>query len=102
MVASEVLLDAGEEPFEGSKEFLDASVFKEIDFGNVNGLLIPENGDNDRESDCGLSGRHRDHEKDEYLPGCITHVLSQGHQRQVDRVEHELDRHKDDNHISSE
>jgi len=102
MVANEVLLDAGEEPLEGSKEFLDASVFKEIDFGNVNGLLIPENGDNDRESDCGLSGRHRDHEKDEYLPGCIAHVLSQGHQRQVDRVEHELDRHKDDNHISSE
>lgn len=102
MVANEVLLDAGEEALEGSKEFLDASVFKEIDFGNVNGLLIPENGDNDRESDCGLSGCHRDHEKDEYLPGCIAHVLSQGHQRQVDRVEHELDRHKDDNHISSE
>src|SRR5678815_1947122 len=56
----------------------------------------PEDHHDDGEPDGHLGGGHRHHEEDHALPVDATESVTEGHEREVRGVEHELDRHEDD------
>src|SRR5579862_2166321 len=60
------------------------------------GLTGPEHVHDDREADHDLGRGHHQHEEDEHLPVDGAVKPRERDQREVDRVEHQLDRHEDD------
>src|SRR6185437_3762383 len=64
-----------------------------IDVLQVDRLIVPEDGQNDRESDRRFSRRHRHDEEGDQVGADSVH-LSQRHEREVHGVEHELHAHE--------
>src|SRR5262245_49169555 len=71
------------------------SPFQEIDLVHVDRLLVPEEGDEDREPDGGLSRGDRDDEEDQDLSLPRPERRAVTEERQVGRVHHHLDREED-------
>src|SRR3989442_398672 len=61
-----------------------------------------EQRDDDGEPDGGLGRGHRHDEEDEHLTGHRLVVVREGDERQVDRIEHQLDAHQDDDGVASD
>src|SRR5438477_10733209 len=70
--------------------------FQEVDVVHVRGLPIPEDRDQDREPHGHFRGRDRHDEEDEDLAVHVAVLPGKGHEAQVHRVQHQLDRHEDD------
>src|SRR5439155_572327 len=60
----------------------------------------PEQGDDDGQADSGLGRGHGHDEEDEHLPGHRLVLVREGDERQIDRVEHQLDAHQDDDGVA--
>src|SRR5512139_1058194 len=68
----------------------------------VEGLPLPHHRDYQRQADRSLRGGHRHHEKDDDLAVHRAEVPAEGDQGQVCRVQHDLDRQEDRDHIAAQ
>src|SRR3954469_19402291 len=59
-----------------------------------------EDGDDDAESDRDLGGRDRQHEEHDHLAANVVERAGERHEREVHRVEHELDAHEHHQHVA--
>src|SRR4029078_3762871 len=78
---------------------LSGSAFEKIDFGDVDGAAIAEVDDDDGKPDCGLRRRHSEHDHGEDLPDQVAVKGGKGHEVEIHREQHQLDRHEDDDHV---
>ena len=74
-----------------------------VEVVNAELLLQAVHGDCDRQPDGRLGGRQREDEEDENLATARADgaVIGEGHQRDIDRVEHQLDAHDDQDDVAS-
>src|SRR5579875_977697 len=74
----------------------------QVDFVRVDRLAVAENHQNDSQADGRLGCRHRHHEEDDRLPVDVAPGAAQRDEGQVDGVEHQLDRHEDDDYVAAQ
>src|SRR5262249_2052067 len=67
----------------------------------VDRRTVAERGDDDREADRGFGGGDRHHEEHDHLAVHRAELTGERDERQVDRVQHELDRHEDDDDVAA-
>src|SRR5262245_39045547 len=79
-----------------------ASPAQQADVVDVGGLAPAEQRQDDRQPDRRLAGGDRDHEQREDMPGHRPQLVGEGDERQVHGVEHQLDRHQDDDHVATD
>src|SRR5262245_52859609 len=79
-----------------------ASALQEVDVVHVGGLLVPEDRDENGETDRHFRRGHRHDEEDEDVPVHGAVLPREGHEREVHRVQHQLDRHEDDERAPSD
>src|SRR5205823_15015299 len=60
----------------------------------------PEDRHDDREADGDLGGRHDEREEHEGLTTNVVELACERHEREVHRVEHELDAHEHHEHVA--
>src|SRR5688572_967674 len=65
-------------------------------------FLVPEQGDDQRQADRRFGGGHRHHEERDDLPVDVAAVAAEGDERQVHRVQHDLDRQQDRDQVLPE
>src|SRR4051812_608570 len=65
-------------------------------------LAMPEQRDHDGQADGGFGRRHRHHEKDDDLPFDGAERAPERHEREVHRVQHDLDRQQDRNQVAAD
>src|SRR5467141_25676 len=70
--------------------------FQEVHVVHVRGLPVAEDRDQDGEAHGHFRGRDRHHEEDEDLAVHLPVEFRERHEAQVHRVQHQLDRHEDD------
>src|SRR5687768_6112124 len=75
------------------------SALQRIDLGDVDRSPVAEHRDQDRQADRGLGGGHREDEEHEDLPGGIAQLARERDEVDVDREQHQLDRHQQDDHV---
>src|SRR5690606_2970080 len=75
------------------------SPLQRVEFGDVDGAVVAEQGDQDRQADRGLRGGHGQDEEDEDLPGLVAEVARERDEIDIDREQHQLDRHQQDDHV---
>src|SRR5690606_7805304 len=68
---------------------------EQVDLVYVDGDLVAEDGDDDGEADGGLGGGYAHHEEHQDMPGDVAEGLAERHQREVHRVQHQLDGEED-------
>src|SRR5712692_7778503 len=76
------------------------SPFEEHERFRVQRFAVAKQADDDREADGGFGGRHGHHEKDEDLAVGGAERAAEGHEGQVHRVEHDLDRQQDGDQVA--
>src|SRR5690606_21339504 len=67
--------------------------------GDVDRAAVAEQRDQDRQADRRLRGGHRQDEEHEDLPRLVAEVAREGHEVDVDREQHQLDRHQQDDDV---
>src|SRR5262249_53775169 len=75
------------------------SPFHDVDLVDIQRLLVPEERNDDRQADGRLGRRHRHHKEDEDLARAVAEERREGDQREVDRIQHQLDTHEDDDRV---
>src|SRR5215203_994360 len=76
-----------------------ASAFQAVEVFDINGLQIAKEHNQDRQSDGGLGGGHRENEEHENLARGIAEIMRKSDEIHVHRQQHELDRHQQDQHV---
>src|SRR5690242_19396392 len=76
-----------------------ASAFQAVEVFDIDGLQVAEQHDQDRQSDRGLGGGHRENEKHENLTGGVAEIMRERDEIHVHRQQHEFDRHQQDQHV---
>src|SRR4029077_7270669 len=79
-----------------------ASEFKQVDVFNVERLAIARNHDDDAEPDGSFGGGDDDYEEHKDLAVQPVPDLAEGHEGEVDGVEHQLDGHEDGDDVALE
>src|SRR5215469_11526886 len=74
--------------------------FQQVDLVHVERLARTEDGDDDGEAYGGFGGSDDHHKKDEDLSGDLVPHMREGDEGEVDRVEHQFDRHEDGDDIA--
>src|ERR687892_729751 len=75
---------------------------EQVDVVHVGGYPASEDGHDDRESNHNFSGRNHHREECEHLAVDLAELAGEGDQRQVDRVQLELDRHEDHQRVAAD
>src|SRR4051812_45280027 len=78
---------------------MQGSPFQARERVGVQRLAVTEEADHDREADGGLRRRHRHHEEHDDLTIRRAQRPAEGDERQVDGIEHDLDRQEDRNQV---
>src|SRR5438093_11895134 len=75
---------------------------QEVQLVDLNRVLVPVEGDDDRETDGDLARGHADDERREGLADQVGDLREprEGDEVEVRRVEHQLDRHEDDDRVA--
>ena len=76
-----------------------SSPFEQIDAVDVDRLPVAEDGDDDSQADGDFCGGDGHNEKDENLTVEGIGEMGYGDHRQIDRVQHQFDAHKDDDSV---
>ena len=63
---------------------------------------MPEQSDDERQSDRGFGGGHRHHEERDDLSVDLAELTAEGHERQVDRVEHDFNRQQQRDQVAAQ
>src|SRR5580704_753354 len=74
----------------------------QVEFIGVDRAAVTEDGQDYSQADRRFGRCHGHDEEDNCLPVHGTPGPAQRHKRQVDRVEHQLDRHKDDDNVAAQ
>src|SRR5690606_39072575 len=75
------------------------SALQRIDFADIDGAAGTEQGHQDRQADRGLGRGHGHDEEHEQLPGGIAQLAREADEVDVDRKQHQLDRHQQDDDV---
>src|SRR5215218_9868988 len=70
------------------------SASEQVDVAQVHRLLMPEDADDDGETNRGFGGRHRHDEEDHYVAAGAVE-LGQRHETEIHRIQHQLDAHEE-------
>ena len=81
----------------GRHDFL---VLHQVDLVNVERLPRPEDGDNDRQPDCGFGGSHNHYEEHEDLSGNSVPTVCERYKGEVYSVQHQFNRHEDGDDVA--
>src|SRR6056297_163810 len=76
-----------------------ASAFHHVDVFDGDRAAIAEETNEDGKADGRLGSGDRQHEKREHLPHQITQIRRKRDEVDIDRQEHQLDRHQQDDHV---
>src|SRR5690242_4519175 len=76
-----------------------ASALQGIDLGDVDRAPGAEQRDEDGETDRGLGRSHRQDEEHEHLAGGVAELARERDEVDVDREQHQLDRHQQDDDV---
>src|SRR5579862_2426673 len=91
---------AGKSSISPRGKFAAISPPHQVEFIRVDRGAVAENGQDDAQPNRGFGGRHHHDEKDDGLTVDGTPRPAQRDEGQVDRVEHQLDRHEDDDDVA--
>src|SRR3954470_7484654 len=89
-------------PIRGSNTIqasISASAVHHVDVFDRDRAAVAEIDHQDRKTDRGFRGRHGQHEHGEDLPHHVAEEMREGDQVDVDREQHQLDRHQDDDDV---
>ena len=65
----------------------------------MDALEVAEQHDQDGQADGGFGGGHGQDEEDEYLPGQVAQEMRKRHEIHVDREQHQLEGHQQDDQV---
>ena len=80
----------------------DTLPLQQINLIDVRRNFSTEYHDNDRQADGGFTGRNRDHEQCRQLTGHRREVMGERDKIDVRRIQHDLDRHQDNDEIPAD
>src|SRR5690606_38534551 len=75
------------------------SALQRVEFGDVDGAPVAEQGDQDRKADRGLGRGHGEDEEHEHLAGGVAELARERDEVNVHREQHQLDAHQQDDHV---
>jgi hypothetical protein len=84
------------------KLVLKRSPFENINFIDVHCLFVPEERNDDRQTDRSLGSGNDHHEKDKHLSGRVPEELGKGDEGQIDGIQHQFNAHEYDDGIAAD
>src|SRR6267143_3066451 len=80
---------------------LELSSFQLVEVFDVDGVQVAEQDNENRQPDGRLGGGHGEDEEHEHLPGDVAEEVREGDEVQVDRQQHQLDRHQQHDQVAA-
>src|SRR4029453_379265 len=92
---------AGRDGISHANRITARSPLHQVHIVDVDGLAVAIDQDHDGQPDTDLRCGHGDHEQGKDLPRDVVELARERHQVDVDRVQHELDRHQDQARVAT-